>query len=70
MDLCLFLTAEFHGIWESLVYEGEVKTQVKIKCNAVKKLEEMVMSIFYPAYRYCFHFLSAAGLCHNNNLLL
>lgn len=37
MDLCLFLTAEFHGIWESLVYEGEVKTQVKIKWNAVKK---------------------------------
>lgn len=30
MEVCLFyLTAEFHGIWESLVYEGEVKTQVK-----------------------------------------
>lgn len=24
----LFLTAEFNGIWESLVYEGEVKTKV------------------------------------------
>lgn len=27
--LFFFLTAEFHGIWESLVYETGVKTQVK-----------------------------------------
>lgn len=30
---CLFLTAEFHGIWESLIYEGEVKTQVNKKMS-------------------------------------
>lgn len=25
----IVLTAEFHGIWESLVYESGIKTQVK-----------------------------------------
>lgn len=47
----MFLTAEFHGIWESLVYEGEVKTQVNKKnVMAVKRLEEMVTySNFYTA---------------------
>lgn len=28
MIFCMSFAAEFHGIWESLVYEGELKTQV------------------------------------------
>lgn len=30
-ELVCFGTAEFHGIWESLVYESGVKTQVQTK---------------------------------------
>lgn len=28
LGFCFFLTAEFHGLWDSLVYDVEVKSHV------------------------------------------
>ena len=36
------LTAEFHGIWESLVYDSGVKTQVKYLWQQLRVEEKII----------------------------